>query len=132
MVVLAVHYGEGPLGVDRVSREEGISSNYIRVLLGGLKSTGLVKSVRGARGGYELARDPAEVTAFEVVSALEEEMLPVECVSRSGYCSRKEACATRGVWCEIAASVDEILKNTTLQDLAQKYRETPASERCDT
>ena len=120
MVALAAHYGKGPLGVDQISREEKISPNYIRVLLGGLKGTGLVRSVRGAKGGYELVRDPTEVTAFDVVSALEEELMPVDCVSGPGVCSHREDCSTREVWCEIAASVDEILKGQTLQDLVTK------------
>jgi Rrf2 family protein len=122
MVVLAAHYGEGPLGVDSMSREEDISPNYIRVLLGGLKSAGLVRSLRGVNGGYQLAQNPSEVTAFDVIAALEEEILPVSCVPRPEVCSRRESCSTWEVWCEIASSVDDILKGLTLQDLVERQK----------
>ncbi len=122
MVALAAHYGQGPLGVEKMSQEEEITPNYIRVLLGGLKNVGLVRSLRGARGGYELARNPSEVTAFDVITALEEDILPVECVPRPESCSRREVCSTWEIWCDIAASVDEILKGLTLQDLVNKQK----------
>ncbi len=123
MVALAAHYDQGPLCVEPVSKEENISSNYIRVLMGGLKTAGLVRSIRGAKGGYELARDPSTITAFDVVSALEEDMIPVECVSEPCVCLRVDTCPTRHVWCEIAASVENILKGLTLQDLLERRKD---------
>ena len=120
MVALAVRYGAGPVRVDVLSRDEDISANYIHVLMGVLKAAGLVRSIRGANGGYELARSPSKITSYEVVSVLEGNTVPVECVAEPGTCPRAEGCPTRNVWCRIAASVDEILKSMTLQDLADE------------
>lgn len=128
MVSLAAHYGEGPVPVDTVVREQGVTANYIHVLMGGMKAAGLVRSVRGPNGGYELTRKPAEITAFDVVSVLEGDTVPVECVAQPGSCPRAGTCPTRDVWCQVAKSVDDVLKSMTLQDLAenqQGHQSTP-------
>lgn len=123
MVALAGHYGKGPLQINLVSQNESISKNYIRVLMGGLKAAGLVQSVRGTGGGYELTRDPGTITAFQVVSALEEEMLPAPCVKTPESCPLAQGCTTREVWCRMAACIHETLKGVTLQELAAQEPE---------
>lgn len=122
MVSLASHYGEGPVPVDTVAQEQGVSANYIHVLMGTMKVAGLVRSVRGPNGGYELARKPAEITAFDVVSVLEGDTVPVECVAEPGTCPRAASCPTRDVWCQVASSVDGVLKSMTLQNLVEHQR----------
>ena len=128
MVSLAEHYGDGPVPVGTVVQEQGITSNYIHVLMGGLRTAGLVRSTRGPNGGYELTRRPGEITAFDVVAVLEGETMPADCVAEPGTCPRAEACPTRDVWCQVAASVNDVLKGLTLETLAEKRRglsETP-------
>lgn len=119
MVALSTRYDTGPVRVDVIGQEQGISLNYIHVLMGGLKAAGLVRSVRGASGGYEIARNPAEITAFEVVSALEGQTAPVDCVTEPGACARAPGCPTRAVWCRIANCVNEVLMGLTLKELAE-------------
>ena len=130
MVALAQHYGKGPLQIDLVSQDESISKNYIRVLMGGLKAAGLVRSVRGTKGGYEITRDPEEITAFQVVSALEEEMLPAPCVNNPENCPLARECATRKIWCRMAACIDKTLKGVTLKELAAQEPEGKGSFPC--
>jgi len=122
MVSLAEHYGDGPVRVDTVAAEQGISANYIHVLMGGLKAAGLIGSTRGPNGGYRLRRKPSEITAFDVVSVLEGETAPVECVAEPSNCTRAAACPTRDVWCQIAAAVDGVLKGLSLETLAETRR----------
>ena len=122
MVALAARYGSGPVRVNTVAREQGISANYIHVLMGGLKAAGLVRSVRGPNGGYELTRAPGAITALDVVSVLEGETVPVDCVAEPGTCPRAAECPTRDVWCQVAASVDGVLKGLTLQGLTEGRR----------
>lgn len=119
MVELAVRYGSGPVLVTALAESQGISANYIHILMGGLKTAGLVRSLRGPNGGYELARKPEDITAQDVVLALEGETVPAECVSDPGCCPRSAHCVTRDMWCRIAASADEILKSQTLAQLAE-------------
>jgi Rrf2 family protein len=119
MVELAIRHGSGPVLVTALAESQGISANYIHVLMGGLKTAGLVRSLRGPNGGYELTRKPEDISAFDVVSALEGDTVPVECVSDPGCCPRSAHCVTRDMWCRIAASADEILKSQTLAQLAE-------------
>jgi Rrf2 family protein len=98
--------------------------------MGGVKAAGLVRSVRGTRGGYEITRDPGDITAFQVVSALEEEMLPAPCVKNPEGCPLAEGCTTRDVWCRMAACIDETLKGVTLKELAAQEPEDRGSFTC--
>jgi len=123
MVALAARHGSGPVRGETVAEEQAISTNYIHVLMGTLKTAGLVKSIRGPNGGYELTRKPSAITAFDVISVLEGNTVPVECVADPGSCPRHAGCPARDVWCRIAASVDGILKDLTLQALAETRRD---------
>ena len=122
MVALADRYGTGPVDVRTLSKEQAISPNYVHLLMGTLKAVGLVRSVRGRDGGYELARRPAHITALDVVSALEGRTAPAECVAEPGACPRADTCPTRDVWCQVAATIDGLLKGMTLQRLTDDRR----------
>lgn len=123
MMELALRYGSGPILVSVLADNQGISANYIHVLMGGLKSAGLVRSLRGPNGGYELARDPSAITALEIVTALEGDTAPADCVSNPGCCERSEQCVTRDLWSRIASATDEILHSQTLAQLAEGHLE---------
>jgi len=118
MMELATQHGRGPVLVESIARAQELSANYIRVLVGGLKSAGLVRAVRGPSGGYELARNPGTVTVLDVITAVEGPLAPVDCVINSSACRRAPACAARDVWCEVARAVDGVLSKLTLEQLA--------------
>jgi len=122
MMELAERYGGGPVTVDSIARRQDISAKYIHVLVTGLRSAGLIRSVRGPSGGYELARSPASITALDVVAALEGRSAPVECVSDAACCPRVPHCAARDVWCQVASAVDGVLSALTLEQLAARQR----------
>jgi Rrf2 family transcriptional regulator, cysteine metabolism repressor len=117
MMELAGHYGQGPLAVDSIAASQGISGKYIHVLVTGLRSSGLVRTVRGPSGGYELTRKPSAITALDVVSALEGSSAQVDCVVHATSCPRAGRCAARDVWCEVASAVDGVLSGYTLDQL---------------
>jgi Rrf2 family transcriptional regulator, cysteine metabolism repressor len=122
MVELADHFGDGPMAVEEIARNQDISGKYIHVLVTGLRSAGLVRTVRGPNGGYELAKKPSTITAHDVVAALEGRSAPVECVVDASSCPRAEGCAARDLWCEIASAVDGVLSAVTLDHLLAKQR----------
>jgi Rrf2 family cysteine metabolism transcriptional repressor len=122
MLELASNYGHGPIPVDAISKRQGISGKYIHILVTGLRSAGLVRTVRGPNGGYELARKPSSITALDVVSALEGRSAPVECVVDASACPRSGRCAARDVWCDVAAAVDGVLSGLTLEQLSDRQR----------
>ncbi|MFO7785406.1 MAG: RrF2 family transcriptional regulator [Thermodesulfobacteriota bacterium] len=120
MMELAGNYGRGPVPVNAIAGTQDISGKYIHVLVMGLRSAGLVRTVRGPKGGYALARDPSSITASDVISALEDSGAPVACVADATSCPRAGHCAARDVWCDIASAVDGVLSNITLEQLSAR------------
>ena len=108
--------------MDEIAKRQGISAKYIRVLIAGLKTAGLLKTVRGPHGGYELTRSPAGITALEVVTALEGSLAPADCVDDASNCSRAGCCVTRDVWCDVAMAIERTLAGVTLEQLAMRQK----------
>jgi Rrf2 family protein len=109
MLNLAQHYGNGHRTVilKDVSNEEEISIRYLEQIIIPLKINRLVKSVRGAGGGYALARSPEEIRLSEILHALEGSCCLVECMEDPDFCDRIETCPTFDIW----KGASEILKN---------------------
>jgi Rrf2 family protein len=120
MIALAGKHGQGPQPVDELSKDQEISGKYIHVLMGSLRGAGLVRTVRGPSGGYTLAKNPSEITALDVVTALEGKTAPVECVGNAACCARASACVARDLWCDVANAIDKTLSGFTLADLAAR------------
>ena len=120
MCELAARHGEGPISIKDIADKQGLSDAYLEQLFAGLKKTHLIKSVRGAKGGYVLAREPAEITVGEVIDALEGPIELSPCVGGANTafkCSKTAACATRGLWMEVHQSIRNVIDNRTLEDL---------------
>ncbi len=123
MVELAAHYRKGPLQIGEISRKQNLSVKYLEQLIIPLKRAGLVKSVRGPKGGHILARPPEEITVWDVVSVLEGTKGITVCVSRPEICERSEICPTRDVWSMVTKAIKETLSKITLADLVKKGQE---------
>ena len=119
MYDLAELYGEGPISLKSVAARQDISEPYLEQLFALLKKSGIVKSVRGAQGGYTLSKEPREITVGEVIYALEGSFAPMDCVSTSNVeqCKRAEFCVTRQIWSKVKVAVDNVLDGITLQDM---------------
>jgi len=122
MLDLAQHFGEGPILVKDISRREEFSDRYLEQILTPLKVAGLVRVVRGARGGFSLARPPSEIKLLEIIQIVEGSTAPVDCVDDARVCSRSDFCVTREVWAEIKAAIDTVLESITLQDLLERQK----------
>ena len=122
MFELAMEYGHGPLQTRTIAEREAISNKYLEQLISVLKSAGLIRSIRGPKGGYVLVNPPEETRLLEVFTALEGPIEPVECLEHETYCPRCATCVTRGVWGDIQKSVIKVLEETTLQDLVEKAK----------
>jgi len=117
---LAEHYGQGPLQTNVIAQRQDISVKYLEQLMAILKAAGLIKSVRGARGGYVLAKRPDEVKLSEVFYGLEGPVITVECLENQSVCNRIADCASRQLWAQIQEAVTKVLESMTLQDLINK------------
>ena len=116
---LSLRYGSGPVMVREISESQEISERYLEHILNTLRTSGLVKSTRGAKGGYELAKAPSEITLGDIVRSLEG---PLDVVSCTGdyECERVTECATFYVWKEIKETIEKVLNSVTLKNLAER------------
>jgi len=122
MVELALQYGDGPVSIKEIAEKQNFSDSYMEQLFSTLKNAGLVKSIRGARGGYILAREPSDITVGQIIRALEGPIELAECIDGGGkqICSKSPECVTRGLWKDISDSISNIIDNRSLQDLLGK------------
>ncbi len=104
----------------RIASVQQISPKYLEGILNQLKLAGLVVSDRGRGGGYRLARNASEIGMKEVVSAMEGELRPVECVDNSNVCSMGAFCMPRKFWLGLKDSVESYLSSVNLGDLAEE------------
>jgi Rrf2 family protein len=127
MLDLAQHYDEGLVLVKDVAARQQISERYLEHLFLYLKTAGLVRSIRGARGGFVLNSSPDRIRLIEIVRASEGTWSLVECVCDAGVCSRSAKCAARDVWIELQSVIDEMLASLTLQDLLERQQSKEAN-----
>jgi len=123
---LALRDGEGPVPLKDIAQRQQISLLYLEHLISPLIAGGIIRSMRGARGGIWLSKLPQEIKLSEVVGLLEGSIAPVDCVNDPKVCPRSDSCVTRDIWNEMKKAVDGVLESKTLQDLVdmQKRRET--------
>lgn len=122
MIELALAYNQGPVSVREIAAKQGLSVKYLEQLFSALKTAGLVHAVRGAGGGYTLARTPDQVKLSEIFRVLEGGFAPVDCVEEGQVCIHEDECATRDMWLELTRVVTEVLDHNTLADLAENSR----------
>lgn len=111
MIELAKKHGEGPTSLKSIAQTNNLSEHYLEQLVSPLRNTGLVKSIRGAYGGYVLGSEPDAITAGDIIRVLEGPISPVEVLE-------DEEPAKRELWIRIRDAVKEVLDSTTLEDLA--------------
>lgn len=119
MIELAMEQNNLPLRIPVIAENQDISLKYLEQLMIILKNAGLVKSVRGKAGGYILARDPENITAAEIFSALDGNFTIIPCVNEPCHCERREICKTQGLWQKIDSSLKKTLGEITLRSLAE-------------
>lgn len=119
MVDLANHYGEGPVLLKDIAERQDISKKYLDHLVSTLRTAGLVRSIRGARGGYLLARQPKEIKLIEIIQTLEGSVSPFECVDNLTICKKTKSCVTREIWQRVKKAIFDVLDSTTLASLVK-------------
>ena len=120
---IAAHQAKGPVILRDISARQGISEKYLWQVINPLKAAGVVSSTRGAKGGYVLAKAPADITLLEIVSILEGPICVVDCVGTPEKCDRSGACVTRGVWGKIETGIKESMAQITLKELVDQQTE---------
>lgn len=120
MVALAKHSGERPVSIGILSKESAVPYAYLEQLIVPLRRAGLVRSTRGAQGGYVLSRPAEDIRVGEVYRAMEGPVAPMDCVSENiedQTCPLIPGCQTRPVWEKVRDSIIEAIDSITLADL---------------
>ncbi len=130
---LAVCEKGATISVAKLSKKMGVSSDYLMQLLVRLRQEGVVKSIRGPRGGFRLAKLPAKITVGDVVRAVEGPIVVTDCLMHSGQiprsrgqtfkpCAKRAHCVARLVWQKLSADIATILDGVTLQNVIDDAR----------
>lgn len=126
MSQLALEYGDKPVPLKSIASKQNISDSYLEQLFSTLRKDKLLKSVRGAQGGYMLSRSPNEITVGNILRSLEGDIAPADCAVDKAECTNEDNCASKLVFIKIKNSVDEVIDSITLQDMIDdiKHKET--------
>lgn len=112
MIELAKRYCDKPISLKSIANAQNLSEHYLEQIISLLRNAGLVKSIRGAYGGYILTKEPNEISAGEVITALEGSLSPIENIE-------DENPAQRELWTRVQKAINDVLDHTTLEDLAK-------------
>jgi Rrf2 family protein len=117
MLDLAAHHDQGPTPLREIAKRQDLSVKYLEQLIIPLKAAGYIRSVRGARGGYTLAKKPDKISIGQVIKVLEGGLSLVDCVEDPKVCEREGDCPTRDIWLRMSERLMEELSSLTLRDV---------------
>ena len=133
MVDLGVNSPNGEyISLKDISERQGVSIKYLEQIVTPLNRAGLVRSVRGAQGGYRLSRDPEKYTAGEILTAIEGSFAPIACLETEvNECERYCNCPTVGFWEGMYKVIMEYVNGVTLKDLIDEHKSKNCGECMD-
>jgi len=119
MVELALYHKKGPRSAKAVSAKQAIPLQYLEQIFNQLKRRGLIKTIRGPRGGYMLSIDPYRVKVKDIMEALGDNYSLIDCLDTKPKvpCDRSDTCTTKNFWKKLDNSVKKVLTSTNLKDL---------------
>lgn len=118
MYNLKENMGKGPIALKDIARDENLSESYLEQLFTLLRRADLVKSIRGAGGGYVLARDPKNIAIGEIINALEGDLSLSCCdLGKKPDCNKQEECATRDILSKLQDQIEGVMESMTLADM---------------
>ena len=123
MLELASRYGEGPVDLKEIAKKEDISLKYLEQVIIPLRTAGLVKSIRGSKGGYSLARPPSEICLNDLVEILDGPIDLIECLKDPKGCPRSPSCVTRDIWMGASDAIHKIFNSITFEEMVNRKRE---------
>ena len=125
MLALGARYGQGPVLIATLSKEESIPIKFLELILLDLKGSGLLESKKGPRGGYQLSREPSEITVGALIRIMEGPLAPLPCASETAFrpceeCVDVESCGTRIIMRQVRDAIAGVLDQTTLADVLRQ------------
>ena len=126
VIDLALTSENEAVSISSIAARQSLSESYLEQLMGKLRKAGIVKSIRGAQGGYRLGRPPEEISVGDILRELEGDLDPVDCMAlkhKEGGCVGQDACVTRYVWQKISDSINETVDGILLSTLLEESRQ---------
>lgn len=124
MLDLAVNYSGSYIPLKVIAQRQEISDKYLEQIINILSKAEFVQSARGAQGGYRLTREPGKYTVGEILRLAEGSIAPVACLDCKDICDKKDSCITLSLWKKMQVAIDDVVDNTTLQDLIDDFNQT--------
>ncbi|MCX7974688.1 MAG: Rrf2 family transcriptional regulator [Candidatus Aminicenantes bacterium] len=130
MLELSSHYPHRFLHIREISQAQDIPPRFLEQILLLLKRTGYLRSKKGPKGGYYLAKPPSEITVAEIIRVMDGPLAPIDCVSVTAHepCPREDRCGLKLLWKEVRDAVASILEKTTFEDLVKASRQKEKKE----
>lgn len=131
MLDLAINNTGEYIPLKLVSERQDISVKYLEQIITVLVKAGYVRGLRGSKGGYMLAGRPDDYTVGMILRLTEGSLAPVACLDEGmDYCDRTDECITLGLWKELYDAINNVVDNTTLADLIEKYNDKLGNDYC--
>ncbi|MBR0459087.1 MAG: Rrf2 family transcriptional regulator [Victivallales bacterium] len=121
LIDLATHDPSKPRLVRDIAQSQQISEKYISRLIIALRRARLVRSVRGVKGGFFLARAPKEITLLDILETMEGTISIVDCVMAPESCTRNKGCTARNIWVRLNDGIRELMRNITFEEILAEY-----------
>jgi len=123
LIELALQDKKQPMLLRDIAGKQGISQSYLEQIIGPLVNGGILRSIKGPRGGILLNKEPSAIRVSDIIRLLEGSFAPVDCVDNPDICERAADCVTRDVWVQMRDAMNSVLDTKTLQDLVDSQRE---------
>ncbi len=130
MTDIAIHEKEGCVSIKDIATRERLSEKYLEQIITTLSKAGLVRSVRGARGGYLLSRSTKEISVEEILIATEGSLAPVACAEDNECCENYCDCVTSFIWTKIYDAIIGVVSNISLEELAERSEKCGGCKSC--
>ena len=127
MVDLAINSTDGPVNIKSIAERQKISEYYLEQLFATLRKANIILSVRGATGGYTLAREPKCISVKDIIDAVEGPVGISNCIEGEN-CSNMDSCPTRLLWFKLSESINSVMENTSLEDIIADYKKINEKE----
>ncbi len=121
---LALHDSATPRQIRDIALSQQISEKYISRLIIALRRAKMIRSIRGAKGGYRISRDPESVTLLDIIEVMEGPLSIVDCVRSPQKCKRSCNCPSRQIWDRLTSDIHDAMQKITLQDIIDNYLQT--------
>ena len=122
LVELAMRYGEGQLQTSEIASKQGIPESYLVQLMTTLNRCGFVQSRRGPQGGHKLAMEPSTINLHMIMTTLDGNASPLDCLTYTTDCIFADCCAQQEIWKSVEEAIENVLANITLEHLAQRQK----------